>query len=121
MTISATDLDKMVEGSEYLLNCHIINVAPVQNLRVKWYRGKDTVYTQTFNDTSVTPVNVTSTLRVTAERHYHGALFRCEAELHLGPNGPEFIPTAASPSYNATVFCEFSTLCCCVLLAKHSC
>lgn len=99
----------MVEGTEYLLNCDIINVAPVQNLKVKWYRGNETVHTQMFDDTSVTPVNVSSTLRVTAERGYNGALFRCEAELYLGPKGPELIPTATSPPYTAVVICEFST------------
>lgn len=97
----------MVEGSEYLLNCDIVNVAPVQNLKVTWYRGNETVHTQMFNDTSVTPVTVSSTLKVTAERGHNGALFRCEAELHLGPKGPEVIPTVTSLPYTAVVLCEF--------------
>lgn len=96
----------MVEGTEYLLNCDIVNVAPVQNLEVKWYRGNETVHTQMFRNTSVTPVNVSSTLRVSAERDLDGARFRCEAELHLGPKGPESIPTATSLSYTAAVHCE---------------
>lgn len=101
--------DVMTEGDEYLLNCDIIRVAPVQSLRVKWYRGSETLQTQMFNDTTVTPVNVSSTLRITAERGYHGELFRCEAELDLGPYAPEPKLPASSLSFPANVHCRFST------------
>lgn len=99
----------MVEGNEYLLKCDIINVAPVQKLKVKWYRDDTTVHTQIYNNHSHVPVNVSSELRVTPERDYNKAVFRCEAELHLGPQGPAVIPTVASSPYIAVVHCEFST------------
>lgn len=110
--MSVTVLDHvglMVEGTEYLLSCDIINVAPVQKLKVKWYRGNETVHTQMFNGTSEAPVRVNSTLSVTPERDYNRAHFRCEAELHLGPHGPEFVPTVTSSPYVAAVLCEFPT------------
>lgn len=109
VSVSAKHHGLMVEGTDFQLNCDIINVAPVQKLKVKWYRGNETVHTETFNGTSATPVNVTSSFVVTPERDYNGTLFRCEAELHLGPNGPELIPTKSSSPYTAVVNCEFST------------
>ena len=94
----------MVEGAEYTLDCHVNNVAPVQKLTVIWYRDNEKFSTETFNENTVTPVNVSSSLRVTADRHRNGELFRCEAELHLGP---ELNLTTASLSYPAVVHCEF--------------
>ncbi|XP_070779071.1 intercellular adhesion molecule 5 [Enoplosus armatus] len=93
----------MEEGTEYKLMCDIIDVAPVQKLKVKWYRGNELVLTKEFNDTSVVPLNVSSTLKVIPERDYNAAVFRCEAELHLGPKGPELVPNVTSPPYVADV------------------
>ncbi|XP_056256423.1 intercellular adhesion molecule 5 isoform X2 [Seriola aureovittata] len=93
----------MEEGKEHQLKCDIISVAPVQNLTVKWYRGNESVMTETFNDTTATPVNVSSTLRVTPKRDYNRIHFSCSAELHLGPNGPEPVPTVISEPYTADV------------------
>nr|XP_046270934.1 hemicentin-1-like [Scatophagus argus] len=104
VSVSTRDDGQMVEGRDYSLICDVVNVAPVQNLTVKWYHGNETVYTEMFGGTSVTPVNVSSTWNITAQRDYNGELFRCEAELHLGPNGPELIPTVSSPDYTAVVF-----------------
>uniref|UniRef100_A0A3Q4BA76 Ig-like domain-containing protein n=1 Tax=Mola mola TaxID=94237 RepID=A0A3Q4BA76_MOLML len=102
--VSVVGPDVMVEGTEYPLVCDIINVTPLQNLNVKWYRGNETVHTQIVSGTSVTPVNVSLTLMVTAGRDLGGAHFRCEVELIFGANGPEFIPTATSSPYTAAVF-----------------
>uniref|UniRef100_A0A3Q3WDL1 Ig-like domain-containing protein n=1 Tax=Mola mola TaxID=94237 RepID=A0A3Q3WDL1_MOLML len=99
--VSVVGPDVMVEGTEYPLVCDIINVTPLQNLNVKWYRGNETVHTQIVSGTSVTPVNVSLTLMVTAGRDLGGAHFRCEVELIFGANGPEFIPTATSSPYTA--------------------
>lgn len=98
----------MMEDTEYLLICDVINVAPVRKLKVKWYQGNKAFYTQTFSGTGANPIDVTASLSVTAGRGYNSALFRCEAELHLGPKGPEFVPTVTSSPYVAHVLCEFS-------------
>lgn len=95
------------EGAEMVLRCHVTNVAPLQALRVKWYRGNDMVHTQMFNGTSRTPDSVFSTLNITAVREDNGVDFTCVAELHLGPNGPELVPTVTSSAYTAVVLCGF--------------
>uniref|UniRef100_A0A3P9CT31 Hemicentin-1 n=1 Tax=Maylandia zebra TaxID=106582 RepID=A0A3P9CT31_9CICH len=104
-SVSVSDMGRgpMVEGREYDLKCDVINVAPVQNLTVTWYRGNETVLTQMFNDSTMTPVNASSTLRISTQRDYNGLTFRCEAELHLGPKGPKFPPNVTSPPYTAVV------------------
>lgn len=100
----------MEEGVGYLLACDIISVAPVQNLKVKWYYGSEVVQIQTFNKTSAAPVNVSSTFNVTAKREHNGERFRCEAELDLGPNGPQPLPRVAAEAPSPAVLqCEFST------------
>lgn len=96
----------MVEGTDHWLQCDITNVAPLKNLKLTWYRGNEILHTEMFNGTSTTPVNVNGTLRVIPERDHNGALFRCKAELLLGPNGPELVPTVTSPPYVAVVHCE---------------
>uniref|UniRef100_A0A3P8SRL1 Ig-like domain-containing protein n=1 Tax=Amphiprion percula TaxID=161767 RepID=A0A3P8SRL1_AMPPE len=103
VSISAVHPGPMVEGTDFHLKCDVNNVAPVQNLKVKWYRDNETVSEQMFLHTNTTPQNVFSTLIITAKRDYNGSLYRCEAALHLGPNGPEFIPTETSEPYTAIV------------------
>uniref|UniRef100_A0A669C6G3 Ig-like domain-containing protein n=1 Tax=Oreochromis niloticus TaxID=8128 RepID=A0A669C6G3_ORENI len=103
VSVSDTGRGPMVEGREHDLKCDVINVAPVQNLTVKWYRDNETVQTETFNDSTMTPVNAFSTLRISTQRNYNGLTFRCEAELHLGPKGPKFLPNVTSPPYTAVV------------------
>lgn len=91
----------MVEGRDFLLTCHVINVAPVQNLKVKWYRGNKTVHTQRSDITNPTSANETFTWWITPKRDYNGMTFRCKAELHL--SGPELVPTMISSPYTANV------------------
>uniref|UniRef100_H3C666 Ig-like domain-containing protein n=1 Tax=Tetraodon nigroviridis TaxID=99883 RepID=H3C666_TETNG len=93
----------MEEGAENILSCDVTNVAPLQALRVTWYRDDEMVHTQMFNSTSVTPVNVSSTLSITAVKGDNLKHFRCQAELHLGPNGPELIPTVNSLAFTPVV------------------
>ncbi|XP_040917836.1 angiopoietin-related protein 6 isoform X1 [Toxotes jaculatrix] len=103
VSLSALHDGPMVEGGAYLLISEITNVAPVQNLTVKWFRGSENVKTQVFESNSVTPDTVNSTLSVAAKREYNGALFTCSAELHLGPHGPQSVPTTTSEPYTAVV------------------
>uniref|UniRef100_A0A673C2C7 Ig-like domain-containing protein n=1 Tax=Sphaeramia orbicularis TaxID=375764 RepID=A0A673C2C7_9TELE len=96
----------MVQGREFQLICNIINVAPVNSLKVKWYRNNETVHTEMFIDTSVTPKNVSSILKMTPGKDDNGAHFTCVAELHLGGNGPQPVPSEVSEPYIAVVDCE---------------
>ncbi|XP_046894937.1 hemicentin-2-like [Hypomesus transpacificus] len=91
----------VVEGTEYQLQCDILNVAPVQNLTVTWYKGNETIKTDSYSDQSKTPVNESSILTITPSREDDGALYRCEAQLNLGPEGPH--PSAIDSDFSLTV------------------
>nr|XP_046172019.1 intercellular adhesion molecule 1-like isoform X3 [Oncorhynchus gorbuscha] len=93
----------MMEGKEYQLQCDIQNIAPLQNLVVRWYKGNETIETQTFNDSTKELVNMSSTITITHKRYEGEVEYRCEAELDLGPEGPK--PTAlSSKPLNVTVY-----------------
>ncbi|KAK2916647.1 hypothetical protein Q8A67_001021 [Cirrhinus molitorella] len=93
----------MIEGKQYELQCDVYNVAPVQSLTVKWYKGQTLLDQTTFTDTIKTPVNETATLQITADRADDGAQYRCEAELDLGAEGPQTPPKVTSEPFNAEV------------------
>ncbi len=93
----------MTEGEQYELQCDVHDVAPVQNLTVKWYKGQTLLSQTTFNDTSNTPVNETVRLLIRPDRADDGAQYRCEAELDLGAEGPQ---TPRESSLNAEVYCK---------------
>lgn len=97
----------MVEGTEYQLQCDIQNIAPLQNLVVKWYKGNEPLDNVTYSIVSKTPVDVSDTLMISPSRHDDGAQYRCRAELDLGPEGPQPHPTVTSEPLNITVHCEF--------------
>ncbi|XP_054463675.1 vascular cell adhesion protein 1-like [Anoplopoma fimbria] len=101
--VSAMDPGPMVEGREYRLNCFITNVAPLEKLKLIWYRGDETMLSRVFSNTTKTPTNVSFDLKVTPNRADNRAHFRCAAELHLGPNGPALVPTVTSSPYEAVV------------------
>uniref|UniRef100_A0A672IV64 Si:ch211-66e2.5 n=1 Tax=Salarias fasciatus TaxID=181472 RepID=A0A672IV64_SALFA len=95
----------MIEGKEYQLLCEVQNIAPVQYLTLRWYRGQTEVYNHSFSDlTSSSPVQVSSILVVTPTKAENGAQYKCVAELELGPEGPQPPPTVASEPLNASVY-----------------
>ncbi len=95
----------MTEGEQYELQCDVHNVAPVQNLTVKWYKGQTLLNQTIFTDTIETPVNETVTLLIRPDRDDDGAQYRCEAELNLGEEGPHPHPTNSSNPLSITVYC----------------
>ncbi|XP_029292846.1 hemicentin-2-like [Cottoperca gobio] len=95
----------MVEGKEYQLLCEVQNIAPVQYLTLRWYKGQTEVYNHSFSElTSSSPVQVSSILMVTPTKAENGAQYRCVAELELGPEGPQPPPTVTSEPLNASVY-----------------
>ncbi|XP_067277387.1 intercellular adhesion molecule 5 [Pseudorasbora parva] len=94
----------MIDGNQYELECEVLNVAPVQNLIIKWYKGPTLVDQTTFNDTIKTPVNKTSELLIRPDRADDGAQYRCEAELELGEEGPQPPPKVTSDPLHITVY-----------------
>ncbi|KAM3863745.1 vascular cell adhesion protein 1 [Diretmus argenteus] len=94
----------MTEGTKYTLQCDITNVAPLQNLTVKWYRGNETIgVPKSIPDARRTPGDAMSSLSYTPSNKDDGAEFRCEAELNLGPEGPQPLPAVMSEPHVAVV------------------
>lgn len=91
------------ELEEYDYTCDIPDVAPVQRLTVKWYKGDELLKTQTFNNPSKEPVNQSSVLNFNATRQDNGVALRCEAHLDLGP-GLQL--NVSSQEYIITVKCK---------------
>ncbi|KAK9978042.1 hypothetical protein ABG768_019816 [Culter alburnus] len=94
----------VVVGREYQLQCEVHNVAPVQYLVLRWYRGQTEVYNHSFSELSpATPVQVSSILLIVPNRADDGAQYSCEAELKLGAEGPQPSPTVQSEVLNLAV------------------
>ncbi|XP_073670136.1 intercellular adhesion molecule 1-like [Paramisgurnus dabryanus] len=101
VSISTVDhTGPMTNGTQYELQCDIVNVAPLKSLIVKWFKRETEVKTETFTDTIKTPVNVKSTLQITPNRDDVRAQYRCEAELNLGAKGPQPPPRMTSEPLN---------------------
>ncbi|KAI5620891.1 intercellular adhesion molecule 5 precursor [Silurus asotus] len=96
----------MIEGRQYELQCDFQNVAPVHLLNVNWYKEKQLVHSDSFTDETKTLVNKTMTLQVSTQRGDDGVQYRCEAELKLGPKGPQPPPRVTSDPLNITVHYE---------------
>uniref|UniRef100_A0A8C9TGX2 Ig-like domain-containing protein n=1 Tax=Scleropages formosus TaxID=113540 RepID=A0A8C9TGX2_SCLFO len=93
----------LVEGYQYKLVCEVQNVAPVQNLTVKWYKGTEVVNITLHPGESKTPVNVSSTLLITPNRTDDGAQYKCVAELQLGSEREWSPPAVESEAFSITV------------------
>ncbi|MBN3305806.1 HMCN2 protein, partial [Amia calva] len=93
----------MEEGRQYLLQCDVQSIAPVQYLSVNWYRGGALIHTETFSENTTKPVDVSRTLLITPNRTDDGVQYSCEAELRLGPGGPQPNPIMKSEPVNITV------------------
>uniref|UniRef100_A0A4W5KCS3 Ig-like domain-containing protein n=1 Tax=Hucho hucho TaxID=62062 RepID=A0A4W5KCS3_9TELE len=98
----------MVEGHQYQLQFHVQNIAPIERLRVTFYKvnttGEQTeLDTQISKDNIKTPVNTIYTLDFTPSRDDDGAQLWCSAMLDLGPEGPQPPPVMKSDNLNITV------------------
>lgn len=74
-------VNAVVEGRQHKLQCDIINVAPMQNLTVRWSKDNVNTVTRSFTKTTKTPVNESDILEVSLSRGEDGAQFKCEAQL----------------------------------------
>ncbi|XP_026212208.1 hemicentin-2-like [Anabas testudineus] len=89
------------ENKTYNFSCNVKQVAPVQNLTVRWYKGDTLIYTDTFKDPNMKPVNQSSFLNFTMTRRDNGVTLRCEAHMDLEPEGPQLL--VSSQEYDITV------------------
>ncbi|XP_072532633.1 vascular cell adhesion protein 1-like [Salminus brasiliensis] len=88
--------ESVIEGSKKVLQCKIMNVAPAGNLSVKWYKGQTLVNNSRFTDSTTNPQNKTSNHVIYPSESDNGAEYRCEAQLELGPEGPQPPPRVRS-------------------------
>ncbi|KAJ8251330.1 hypothetical protein GJAV_G00220170, partial [Gymnothorax javanicus] len=94
----------MLEGKQYLLMCVVKSIAPVQELSVRWYKGKRELVKQTFHDDlTKTPVDVSSSHWIRPTIADDGEQYSCVAELDLGPDGPQPPPLIKSEPLTLTV------------------
>uniref|UniRef100_A0A4W6FY77 Ig-like domain-containing protein n=1 Tax=Lates calcarifer TaxID=8187 RepID=A0A4W6FY77_LATCA len=99
--LSIFHVKAMVEGEQYELHCDIHEVAPVQNLTVRWYKDSQLIHTDSFTDTIKTQVNMSSILTINISRGDSGVQFKCEAQLDFGPSGP--VTPVLFATYNISV------------------
>ncbi|KAG5279268.1 hypothetical protein AALO_G00075920 [Alosa alosa] len=94
----------IVDGNNYILVCEILNIAPVKNLVVNWYKeiksneknSSSMVYEEQFSEnTNKRPQNVSSTILINANKSENGVQYWCEATLRLGPHGPQEVKSPA--------------------------
>uniref|UniRef100_A0A669D379 Ig-like domain-containing protein n=1 Tax=Oreochromis niloticus TaxID=8128 RepID=A0A669D379_ORENI len=102
-SVSLKNLRTVEEGQQFAIQCDIVNVAPARNLSVLWHKGKKILSSQTFDESSPSPVSKSSVLTLTAHRDDDGAEIWCEAKLNLWPQeqGP---PPVRSEAFSFFVF-----------------
>lgn len=97
----------MTEGRTYALQCVVLDVAPVQNLIVTFYRGQTPLGQLQANDSAEKqPATRIFTLNISPSREDDGFQYWCEARLELGAAGPEPPLVVTSQNYTASVLCE---------------
>ncbi|CAN9505574.1 unnamed protein product [Ophioblennius macclurei] len=93
---------QMREGEESVFSCDIVNVAPLQNLSVTWFKGDTIIHRETFSNSTKEPVNQTSVLKFMPLREDSGSVIRCEARLNLGPVGPDLNVSSEELSFTVS-------------------
>uniref|UniRef100_A0A3B4G7Y7 Ig-like domain-containing protein n=1 Tax=Pundamilia nyererei TaxID=303518 RepID=A0A3B4G7Y7_9CICH len=101
-SVSLKNLRTVEEGRQFAIQCDVVNVAPARNLSVVWHKGNKILSSQTFDESSPSPVSKSSVLTLTAHRDDDGAEIWCEAKLNLWPKeqGP---PPVRSEAHNVNV------------------
>ncbi|PWA32586.1 hypothetical protein CCH79_00015053, partial [Gambusia affinis] len=94
----------MYESRQYILQCTVEDVAPVEKLVVTFYKGRTALAELRSNRTAEkTPVKESFSLLVAPCRGDNGNQYWCEAKLELGPSGPQQPPAERSQNITATV------------------
>uniref|UniRef100_A0A087Y2U3 Ig-like domain-containing protein n=1 Tax=Poecilia formosa TaxID=48698 RepID=A0A087Y2U3_POEFO len=107
VSFSLNPSEPLTEGSKVTLQCDVLNVAPVANLTVTFYRGQTPLDQVKSNDTTEKPVSETFSLSYNTRKEDDGVQFWCEAKLELGAEGPQPPLVVKSEEVTATVYCKF--------------
>uniref|UniRef100_A0A3B3V8Z6 Ig-like domain-containing protein n=1 Tax=Poecilia latipinna TaxID=48699 RepID=A0A3B3V8Z6_9TELE len=89
VSFSLNPSEPLTEGSKVTLQCDVLNVAPVANLTVTFYRGQTPLDEVKSNDITEKPVSETFSLSYNTRKEDDGVQFWCEAKLELGAEGPQ--------------------------------
>uniref|UniRef100_A0A3Q4GNB8 Intercellular adhesion molecule N-terminal domain-containing protein n=1 Tax=Neolamprologus brichardi TaxID=32507 RepID=A0A3Q4GNB8_NEOBR len=94
-SVSLKNLRTVEEGQQFAIQCDI-------SLSVVWHKGNKILSSQTFDESSPSPVSKSSVLTLTAHRDDDGAEIWCEAKLNLWTEeqGP---PPVRSEAHNVNV------------------
>lgn len=94
----------MFASHQYTLRCDVLNVAPIGNLIVTFYRGRTPLGPgKSKVNAQKKPASEVFTLSINASKEDDGVQYRCKAELQLGPEGPQPPPVVESRSLRAAV------------------
>ncbi|XP_007549737.1 intercellular adhesion molecule 1-like [Poecilia formosa] len=104
VSFSLNPSEPLTEGSKVTLQCDVLNVAPVANLTVTFYRGQTPLDQVKSNDTTEKPVSETFSLSYNTRKEDDGVQFWCEAKLELGAEGPQPPLVVKSEEVTATVY-----------------
>uniref|UniRef100_A0A096M6X1 Ig-like domain-containing protein n=1 Tax=Poecilia formosa TaxID=48698 RepID=A0A096M6X1_POEFO len=107
VSFSLNPSEPLTEGSKVTLQCDVLNVAPVANLIVTFYRGQTPLGQVKSNDATEEPVSETFSLSYNTRKEDDGVQFWCEAKLELGAEGPQPPLVVKSEEVTATVYCKF--------------
>lgn len=98
------DSAQMVEGQRYQLSCTVERVAPVERVRVTFYRGAEPLGPPvSVTNPRKTPATQVYTANITPTKEDDKSAYWCQAELDLGPRGPRAPPVVKSRRLIATV------------------
>lgn len=98
--------EPIVEGDQYTLECTVLDVAPIENVLVTFFKGQTSLIQQGSLMKTNKPVNWTFSHSIVASREDDGVEHWCQTKLELGPEGPQYAPVVSSQSHNVTVLCE---------------
>lgn len=88
----------MEEHKDYQFQCDVVNVAPVNNVTVTWYKNDKTIETRFLSsETEKKPLNQSSLYTLRAQMLDNGSKLRCEAKFDFGLTGPNLPPVKSPP------------------------